>query len=265
MPTSFTDLSAQLIYIIMREIAMSFIRLGNKKLEYSSYVKNPWPKTKVEIKRSLHALLETNSLISYELRSYNPADKNDYYSYCRKALIDEVAKELFKTEKEMNRTASNIMPHNMQEMKADERLNMTIMSRYSLSLSSIDNRELKEFLMSHCMNLAHMRAGVTMQDFSFMGEMEKLITTVYVLQGVETWAKDHFKCGLSSFEQEGTGPYTSVSTTALVWGELLNLQHWKNYECKYGVPEAWHFEGDALLRFFDHEGCRTFNQPIGAW
>ena len=264
-PTLFENLPPEIIYTILYKIAMTFIRLDNKQLTYRSYVKDPWPSTKEEISLSLQAILQTNRQMRSEFRSIG---SNDFRQF-RMKLIGDIADKLFKTEEEMGMTAPNVIPHSIQEMKADARLNMTTMSRYSRNLASIHNEELKEFLMSHCMNLALMRAGVTVQDLSFMDEMEKITTTVYVLQGVETWAMEHFKCGLWSFIEEDSSRSAQYKVRESVRVELLRIEELEGYECRFGVPEAWNFDGVTTTERWFHDvpfsQFTSFNQPIGAW
>ena len=258
---------------------MSFIRLDNKQVAYEIYVQNPWPIKKEELLSSIHSILRTNHGIRSVLTSnrdamqnavltsnrdamQNDSEKDEFYRHLRKVLVDEIANELFKTEEEMTNAASIIMDDDMQSMKSDRRLNATFKSRYEQNLSSISNDELKESLMAHCMNIAHMRAGFTKKDLDDMNAIDSWITAVYVLQGVHIWAKKHFMCRISLIE-------------SLRHHEMVKYCDEEMDECKsdlyrasdlqFGVPEAWVFDDSItdmtqFLTLFEY-----FNYPIGAW
>tara|TARA_B110000967_G_C18852123_1_gene545197 strand:- start:504 stop:1364 length:861 start_codon:yes stop_codon:yes gene_type:complete len=276
--TSIEDLSSfSLIPVIIHNIAMSFIKLGGTNIPYDIYINNPWPKSKEELHRRLHPLLLTSRGIRSVLNSNsdkNDLEKESFYRLLQRLLMHEIANNLFKTPEEKTVAASNILDSDMQEIQSDKRLNKTFKSRYGQDLSLIHTEELQDNLLKHCMNIAHMRAGITKKDLSEMNAMETWITAVYVLQGVETWAKEHFKCGKSMIKKIRTDSvkgYLYWLTFDNDFPEVQNvfikflLQKEKEYDLKlYGVPEAWTFYRDnSMYQLFSH--LNGFNHPIGAW
>ena len=244
----------------MKNLAMSFIQLGDNKLPYGLYIKNPWPRSKAELWSGVQNILLTNRGMATDRGHFQAGS-------FLKVLLGDISNSLFKTQEQITLASSNIIPVSMQAIKSDFRLNTTIMSRYGKCLHYIDNAELSEFLMAHCMTIAYMRAGVTKKDLGEMNAMQTLITTIYVFQGVETWAKEHFRCGLLCFGEE---PSTEGDHDTIMLDLIqFHLEQATKYDfhvqhCPFGVPEAFCFDGITSMEclFTSND---WFNQPIGAW